>query len=214
MKFLMTLFAALLMVGSAQAGGFKGGPKGPQGHFLKQDVDDTKGYFWNLKAGSSSAFVMVFTIDGAEIPGPELTIKVQAVNNKICTFRQEAAGHGSELHAGTADGYWCWGQMVEGKFKPVMALFKLGAKAGDTWDGWAGGRKEGQTEVTVKYVGNEELKTPFGTLKDVIHVQAVVKDGPTLDYWFAPGKGMVKSVTSNDGKEARRFELSAFTEGK
>ena len=214
MKLLMGLFAALLMVGVAKADGKGVGFVGIKTPMVQQDADDTKGYFWNLKAGTSSTYSITFNVEGAEVPGPELVIKVAAVADKVCTFHQEAAGHGGDYYAGTANGYWCWGAMEEGKFKPVMALFKLDAKVGDTWDGWSGGRKDEQPEVTVKYVANEELKTPFGNLKDVIHVQATVKDGPTLDYWFAPGKGMVKSMTSQDGKERRRFELTAFTEGK
>lgn len=210
MKFLMGLFAALLMIGSAQAGGFRTGIKSP---FVAQDVDDAKGYFWNLHVGDKMTMESTMVTPAGDVKGPTVDCEVTKLDNKVCTIKYSHEGHGSETIMASKDGYFCYGLMADGKFDAKMRLFKYGAKVGDTWDGWAF-EDENHPVVTVKYVGLEELKLGGNTYKDVIHVQAVVTEGPTLDYYFAPKMGMVKFTFSTDGELRRRIEMATFTEAK
>lgn len=207
-----SLLVALMLILCGLQGQAFAGKAGPM--VKVQDAEDSAGYFWKMKVGSKSTYTMVFTVNGAEVAGPELTVEVMKVDGKFVAYHQEAAGHADDYAAGESNGFYCWGEVEDGKFKPVMALVKFGSKKGDTWDGWAGGKKDDQPEVTVKHMGTETLKTKAGELKDCLHIQATVKDGPVMDFWFAPGKGMVKQSMSMDGAERRRFELTSFTEGK
>ena len=196
MKFLMGLLAALFMVGAVQA----------------QDADDAKGYFWNMAMRSKVTLDTNMVTEAGDVKGPAIEAEVTKLENKICTVTYSMAGHKSETFMASKDGYFCYGLMKEGAFDPKMRLFKYGAKVGDTWSGWAV-KEEGQPEVTVKYVSIGEVKVPAGTYKDVIHVQAQVAEGPTLDYYFAAKMGMIKMVFSVDGQEQRRLEMSAFVDG-
>lgn len=211
MKFLMSLFAALLMVGTANAG--LQGQRGIKSPMLRQEAADSKGYFWNLKVGNSMMMQNSFETDAGTVKGSEVKITVAKVADGICTLTISAGAHSSETYMGSKDGYYTWGAMTEGKFDPKMRLFKYDAKVGDTWDGWAA-KEEGQSKVTVKYVGLEEVKVAAGTFKDVIHVQVVVEEGPTLDYYFASKMCMIKFTMSNDGKVQRTLEMTSFTEAK
>lgn len=206
MKFLMGLLAALFMVGVAQATG-KAGPM-----IMVQDAEDAKGYFWRMAMHSKVTLDTTMATEAGDVKGPAIIAEVTKLENKICTVTYTMAGHSSETFMASKDGYFCYGLMKDGAFDPKMRLFKYDAKVGDTWSGWAA-KEEGQPEVTVKYVGNEEVKVPAGTYKDVIHVQAVVTDGPTLDYYFAAKMGMVKMTFSVDGEVHRRLEMSAFVDG-
>lgn len=207
MKFLMGLLAALFMVGTAQAG------KQGQKFVLVQDAADTKSYFWNLKVGSSLMLQNSFETDAGTVKGSEVKVEVTKVADGVCTLTISAGGHSSETYMGSKEGYYVWGAMADGKFEGKMRLFKYDAKVGDTWDGWAF-KEEGQSKVTAKYVGLEEVKVAAGTYKDVIHVQVTVEDGPTLDYYFASKMCMIKFTMSHDGKVARTLEMTSFTEAK
>lgn len=208
MKFLMGLLAALFMIGTAQAG-----KSGGTGFVITQDAADSKSYFWNQKVGNSMTMQNSFETEAGTVNGASLKIDITKNADGVCTLSIGSGGHSQETYMGSKDGYFCWGTLANGKFEAKMRMFKYGAKAGDTWDGWAA-KEEGQSEVTVKYVGLEEVKVTAGTYKDVAHVNVAVKDGPTLDYYFAAKMGMIKFTMSQDGKVARTLEMTAFTEAK
>lgn len=209
MKFLMGLLAALFMVGTAQAG-----KSGGTGFVVCQEAADSKGYFWNVKVGTSLTMSNSFETDAGTVKGGSIKVDVTKSENGVAMLTITANGRpAGETYMGSKDGYFCWGAMEDGKFEGKMRMFKYDAKAGDTWEGWAF-KEEGQSVVTAKFVGLEEVKVEAGTYKDVVHVQVVVENGPTLDYYFASKLGMIKFTMSQDGKLRRTLEATACTEAK
>ena len=208
MRILMGLIVALLTFCNTAYAGKSGGTQ----LIIVQDADDAEGRFWNLKAGSASTMDNVYTTPAGDVKGVGSVIKVVKVDGQECTLKSTTNGNSVEMIAGSNDGYYCWGPIDNGKFKPTMRLFKYGAKAGDTWDGWVQ-KADNAPMVTAKYVGLEEVTVPAGTYKDVVHVQAVITDGPTMDYYFAPKTGLIKLTILMHGAVSR-VEMSAFTAGK
>lgn len=204
MKFLMGLLAALFMVGTAQAG-----LKSP----MVQDAEDTKGHFWNLTVGTEMTFDSTFHTDAGDVKGNVMTVKIKTVAGHLCTVEASAGGNTVENVMGTDGDYYCWGLVEDGKFTATMRMFKYGAKVGDTWSGWVK-QAEGAPNVTLKYVANEEVVVPAGTYKDVIHIQAVVDGGPTLDYYFAAKVGMIKYTITHDGKVVKTLEMATIKSAK
>ena len=102
MKFLMGLFAALLMVGAANAG-----KSGGAGFVMVQDVDDAKGYFWNLHVGDKMTMESTMVTPAGDVKGPAIECEVTKLDKKVCTIKYSHEGHGSETIMASKDGYFC-----------------------------------------------------------------------------------------------------------
>jgi hypothetical protein len=209
MKFLMSLLAALFMVGSAQAG--KAGPF----VVVAQDATDAKHYFGNQKLGTVSTFIVSVDTEAGNLVFGDCKMEVTKVGDGQVVFKQTMGDNSADFGGMSSDGYYCWGPVDPdtNKVTPVMALFKYGAKVGDTWDGWAKKPSPDSPDVVVKYIASDETITvPAGDFK-VMHVQATVTNGPTVDYYFAEGKGLIR-IDTKTGNHVKHLALRNFTEGK
>lgn len=228
MKLLMACLALLMMFSVATAGGFKGksggtpfvGPKGPQNGIkspmVKQEIDKR---FAPHKVGSKWTFKVLVCTPIGDLERDDWSVEVAKVDGSTSFNKSEAGQSKQEVGWGTDNGFYCWGPINDGKWKPVMALFKLGSKAGDTWDGWTANRAQNMPDVKITYVADEDLEVPAGKYKNVVHVKAEVKDGPTIHYYFAPEVGLVKISVFVEDEENKLVErskvlLASFTEGK
>jgi hypothetical protein len=209
MKFLMGLLAALFMVGTAQAG--RTGPM----VMVRQDAADAKHYFSGQKVGTVSTFIVSVDVDGNNLIFGDCTMEVMKVGDGQMVLKQTMGENSANFGSMSNDGYYCWGPVDPdtNKVTPVMSLFKYDAKVGDTWDGWVKKPSPDSPDVVVKYIASDEAVTvPAGDFK-AIHIQASVKDGPTVDYFFAEGKGLIKIDTKANG-HVKHLSLRNFTEGK
>lgn len=179
-----------------------------------QDAEDKDGRFWNLKVGNVVTLQASISTPAGDIKGASGTTEVTDIKGKVCFFKTESGDDSSEMATGSHEGYFCWGEKTADKnIQPLMRMFKYGAKPGDTWDGWVA-KAEDAPAVTVKYVGLEEVTVPAGTYKDVVHVQATITGGPTMDYYFAPKMGLIKFNILVQAGITKRLEMTAFKAGK
>ena len=97
-----------------------------------------------------------------------------------------------------------------------VPLLKLAAKPGDTWD-WEREGPGGFGPVTTRYTAGpeEEVEVPAGKFKALRVESATELKGRVTKYtlWYAPGVGLVKSVSTSGGPE-RNQVLKAFKPGK
>lgn len=112
----------------------------------------------------------------------------------------------------------------KGVFRPASSgenaesspLFKLPAKEGDTWTSEQKGPGNGNnTRITYTVGKEEEVEVPAGRFKAIPVIMEVSLLGRALKNttWHAPGVGVVKIVSENNGTE-RVQELKEFTLGK
>lgn len=105
------------------------------------------------------------------------------------------------------------GQWRAGKAEPWFRLLKPGAKKGDTWIGSAGALGD---SFVAKHEGLTELTLPAGTFKDVYWVRISSSAGGDLamtrsiDFYLAPGVGLVKTRILENGAETSTTELREF----
>lgn len=89
-------------------------------------------------------------------------------------------------------------------FAPPRQMLKNPLKAGDTWKwsgtGMGGIRIEEQNSVD----GEEVVKVPAGTFKTMKVSTSIVQGGQPVNkqWWFAPGVGMVRSMTDTGASKS------------
>lgn len=113
------------------------------------------------------------------------------------------------------NGYLTWSQIKGEERRDVFRLLKVGSKKGDSWKALEG------EEATVTHQGATEVKVPAGSYKDVVQVrfqgEVTIRNkqvSSAMDYFFAPGVGLVKVEIFRDGKFAELVELTQFKEGE
>lgn len=87
------------------------------------------------------------------------------------------------------DGYVVWGDNDLQKITPYWRVYKLGSKAGDTWEGPSG-------RGTATHMGTTEVTVPAGTYRDVIHIRLTDEIANVHDFYYAPTVGLVRWDTS------------------
>ena len=105
----------------------------------------------------------------------------------------------------SADGLSRVGTPGPGLVEPVV-LLKLPAKPGDTWKSGGGTATLGKEET---------VEVPAGKYKAVPVIVEQDRGGQPVKTtaWYAPGVGMVKSVTTANGFDTT-YVLKSFTPGK
>jgi hypothetical protein len=106
---------------------------------------------------------------------------------------------------------------TSGRELPVpMPLLKLPGKPGDTWT-WEPDPAGAAPRKTTYTLGKEEeVEVPAGKFK-ALRVESELDLGGNVikgTLWYAPGVGLVKSVTSSGGGTGRTQVLKSFTPGK
>jgi hypothetical protein len=96
-------------------------------------------------------------------------------------------------------------------------LVKVPARAGDTWTVELDNPPPGRPPLKMAYTvrGEEEVEVPAGKFK-AVRVDAVLDDPAVpapVTSWYAPGVGLVRSV-SKIGKDDRVQVLKSFAAGK
>jgi len=121
----------------------------------------------------------------------------------------------SELVYVTKDGVYR-AKVSEDKVDPPVKFLSLPAKKGDSWK--VDSKVKGQTIKGEFKVTDDKakVKVPAGEF-DAVLVEGTDLDiagsKSTIKQWFAPGKGIVKTVYVIQGNEST-VELKEYTEGK
>lgn len=170
--------------------------------------------FLDFKKGTSWIYDEVR--DGAKIKIVN-TVERRQENRVFVSVQEERAG--GKIDQGIVawyaeNGFLLLGLESEEGILPLFRFYRLDSKKDDAWD--AAPHDPGLESQAVHF-GTEELTVPAGTFHDVIHIQiqTQIKGGEagTMDLWFTPGFGLLKSDVEA-GEHRAVKELREFTPAK
>lgn len=168
--------------------------------------------YWKFKTGTK----WEYTEKQGEV---KIISQVQAKEMKddklVLESKREVPEQDAEektMYTYAKDGYIVWAEEGEdGAIREYLRIWKIGSKKGDTWTSTMG-----ESELTLTFLGIEEVKVEAGTYKDARRVGFEMKDeekGQTLtgEYWLVPNVGLVKMQMKQMDQTVYELELISHT---